>query len=56
MGMHIFGTSGIRKSGKQGFKSRKNRGQKLAPAVVVIFDSWLTLNSVLEITMTFAKK
>ena len=31
-------------------------GRKMVPAVVLIFNSRLALNSVLEITMTFAQK
>ena len=30
--------------------------KNIAPVVVLIFDNWLALNSVLEIAMTFAQK
>ena len=36
--------------------NRKIRGEKMVPTVVLIFNSWLALNSILEITMTFAQK
>ena len=36
--------------------NRKIRGEKMVPTVVLIFNSRLALNSILEITMTFAQK
>ena len=57
MGSQIFGIFGIRKFWyKQGLKNRKILGCKMVPATVLIFNSRLALNSVLEIPMTFAQK
>ena len=50
MGSQIFGIFEIRKFWQAGFKL------KMVPAVVLIFNSRLALNSALEITMTFAQK
>ena len=57
MGSHIFGISGIRKIlVSRDLKRGRFAVEKLVPAVVLIFNSRLALNSVLEITMTFAQK
>ena len=55
-GRKFSGFLGYENSGKQEFKNRKIRGRKMIPAVVLIFNSRLALNCVLEITTTFAQK
>ena len=49
-GRTFSGFLGEENSGKQGFKNRKIRGLKMVRTVVLIFNSRLTLNSVLEIS------
>ena len=49
MGSHIFRISGIRQFCMVS-KNRKIRSYKWVPAVVLIYNSRLTLNSILEIT------